>query len=55
MILEALVEKIKPINTIGEVKLKAMKEFERFKINEFLEKDNEVFDFDEEYVPDIIW
>ena len=55
MILEALAQKVKPISKTSKVKQKAMEQFEKLKINEFLDQDNEVFDFDEEYVPDIIW
>lgn len=59
MILEALAEKVRPMTTDKRgkksVKRSAMKEFQRLTINEFLDENNEVFDFDNNFVPDLAW
>ena len=56
MTLEALAQKINPISkTNDRVKVKAVKAFEKLKINQFLDLDSEVFEYDEEYVPEVIW
>lgn len=59
MILEALAEKVRPMTTDKKgkkaVKKSAMREFQRLEINKFLEENNEVFDFDNDFVPDLSW
>jgi hypothetical protein len=60
MILEELARKVKPMTLGGRgksvrVKKKAIKAFEKLQINEFLDQNNEVFDFDQDFIPDLAW
>lgn len=55
MILEALSERVKRIIIKDEVCLDIVEISDKFNLNEFLDQDNEVFDFDDTFIPELIW